>query len=80
MTTDPGELPGVLMKPYLARKKNGLYQQTKLEPVCASMVHTDQADVFVRSGDPINFRGLCPFSVHALSGVEMEPGPPAPAR
>jgi hypothetical protein len=62
------------MKLYLARKSNGLYMLTKLEPVCTNIVHTDHVDVFVRPGDPINFQGLCPFSVHALFGVELEPG------
>jgi hypothetical protein len=62
------------MKLYLARKKNGLYMLTKLEPVCSNIFHTDHVDVFVRPGDPINFQGLCPFSVHALFGVELEPG------
>jgi hypothetical protein len=62
------------MKLYLARKTNGLYMLTKLEPVCTNIVHTDHVEVFVRPGDPINFQGLCPFSVHALFGVELEPG------
>jgi hypothetical protein len=67
------------MKLYLARKNNGLYMLTKLEPVRTSMVHTDHAEVFVRPGAPVNFQGLCPFSVHALFGVELEPRRMAPA-
>jgi hypothetical protein len=62
------------MKLYLARKKNGLYMLTKLEPVRTNMFHTDHVEMFVRPGDPINFQGLCPFSVHALFGVEQGPG------
>jgi hypothetical protein len=62
------------MKLYLARKMNGLYVLTKLEPVVTNIVHTSQLEVFVRPGDPINFQGLCPFSVHALFGTELEPG------
>jgi hypothetical protein len=62
------------MKLYLARKKNGLYMITKLEPVRTNIFHTDQLEVFVRPGDPINFQGLCPFSIHALFGTELEPG------
>jgi hypothetical protein len=62
------------MKLYLARKKNGLYMITKLEPLLTNIFHTDQLEVFVRPGDPINFQGLCPFSIHALFGTELEPG------
>ncbi len=62
------------MKLYLARKKNGMYMITKLEPVLTNIIHTDQLEVFVRPGDPINFQGLCPFSIHALFGTELEPG------
>jgi hypothetical protein len=62
------------MKLYLARKKNGLYMITKLEPVLTNIFHTDQMEVFVRPGDPINFQGLCPYSIHALIGTELEPG------
>jgi hypothetical protein len=61
------------MKLHLARKKNGLYMLTKLEPVRTNIVHTDHVDVFVQPGDPINFQGLCPFSIHALFGIELEP-------
>jgi hypothetical protein len=62
------------MKLYLARKMNGLYMITKLEPVRTNIFHTDHLEVFVRPGDPINFQGLCPFSIHALIGTELEPG------
>jgi hypothetical protein len=62
------------MKLYLSRKQNGLYMLTKLEPVRTPIFHTDLEDVFVRPGDPINFQGLCPFSVRALFGAELEPG------
>jgi hypothetical protein len=62
------------MRMYLARKKNGLYMLTKFEPVLTNIFHTDHLEVFVRPGDPINFQGLCPFSIHALFGTELEPG------
>jgi hypothetical protein len=62
------------MKLYLARKKNGLYVLTKLEPILTNIVHTDYLEIFVRPGDPINFQGLCPYSVRALFGTELEPG------
>ena len=62
------------MKLHLARKKNGLYMLTKLEPIRTNIVHTEHMDVFVQPGDPINFQGLCPFSIHALFGLELEPG------
>lgn len=59
------------MRLYLARKRNGLYQLTALQPVREMIKGTDYDDIFVTPGDPINFQGLCPFSVQKLFGQEL---------
>lgn len=68
-TKRKGFLP---MKLWLARKQNGLYQLTKFKPISTNIFGTDIPDVFVEPGDPINFQGLCPFSVKALFQQELQ--------
>lgn len=55
------------MKLYLSRRRNGLYQLSRLEPVTADIRGADGlSDVWPQPGDPAVVHGLCPFSVKAL--------------
>ena len=64
------------MKLYLSRRRNGLYQLTRLEPIVRDMLLVpppDNTDAYPRPGDPIVLPGLCPFSVKLLIGAELQP-------
>ena len=60
------------MKLYLSKRRNGLYQLTALQPIVTNVAGSDVQDVYPTPGDPINFQGLCPFSVKRLFGQELE--------
>jgi hypothetical protein len=61
------------MRLYLSRRRNGLYQLTRLEPVVCELVGCGgMTDAFPRPGDPIVFGGLCPVGARLLVGRELE--------
>lgn len=58
---------------YLSREANGQYMLTRLEPIRAPIAGTQEETLWVQPGDPVGFRGVCPWFAAALWGVELEP-------
>lgn len=60
------------MRLWLSRQGNGDYMLTAFEPVRAIVKGTDKEDLYLRTGEPIGVRHLCPDGVKSLFDVAIE--------
>jgi hypothetical protein len=59
------------VKLYLSRTHDGKYTLTAFRPLRCPVRGTGWEDLYPRPGDPVDVRGLCPWGVGKLFGVEL---------
>lgn len=57
---------------HLTRTHDGKYTLTAFAPVVCPVRGTGWSDAYPRHGDPVDVRGLCPWGISKLFGVELE--------
>lgn len=60
------------MKLYLSRTHDTKYTLTAFRPLRCKVRGTAWEDLYPRPGDPVDVRGLCPWGISKLFGVELE--------
>jgi hypothetical protein len=58
---------------YLTRQHNGHYLLSFFEPVIAPVRGAGHDDAYVRTGDPVGVRHLCPGGVKLIFGMDLPP-------
>ena len=61
------------MRLWLTRQSNGQYMLTATKPPVFAVRGFGTMDAYVRYGDPIGLRNLCPDGVRAIFGIELKP-------
>lgn len=51
---------------YLSRQANGLYMLTAIAPKRHRVGNTRHDDLYIRAGEPIGYRNMCPASIDLL--------------
>jgi hypothetical protein len=51
---------------YLSRQANGLYMLTAIMPKRHRVGSTSHDDLYIRAGEPIGYRNMCPASIDLL--------------
>jgi hypothetical protein len=51
------------MKLFLSRQANGLYMLTAIRPKRHRVGNTNHDDLYIRAGEPIGHRNMCPASI-----------------
>jgi hypothetical protein len=54
------------MKLYLSRQYNGMYMLTAIRPKLHRVGMSDHSDLYMRVGEPVGYRHMCPDSVRML--------------
>lgn len=54
------------MRLFLSRQGNGLYMLTAIAPKRHRVGNTSHDDLYVRAGEPIGYRNMCPVSIEML--------------
>lgn len=54
------------MKLFLSRQASGLYMLTAIPPKRHRVGNTSRDDLYVRHGEPIGYRNMCPASIEML--------------
>jgi hypothetical protein len=62
-----------IVRAYLSRERSGQYMLTYDPPVLMRVGDTEEKDFYVRPGDGVGFRHICPWAAKAIWGVELEP-------
>ena len=60
------------MNVWISKQQNGSYLMTRFKPILERVTGTHHADLYVRPGDPLGVRSLCPEGVAGLIGPETE--------
>jgi hypothetical protein len=54
------------LKLFLSRQGNGLYMLTAIRPKRHRIGNTSHNDLYIRPGEPIGYRNMCPASIEML--------------
>ena len=54
------------MKLYLSRQYSGLYMLTAIKPIKHRVGFSDHEDLYMRVGEPVGYRNMCPASIELL--------------
>lgn len=54
------------MKLFLSRQASGLYMLTAIRPKRHRVGNTSHDDLYIRAGEPIGYRNMCPASIEML--------------
>jgi hypothetical protein len=54
------------MRLFLSRQGNGLYMLTAIAPKRHRVGNTSHDDLYIRAGEPIGYRNMCPASIEML--------------
>ncbi len=59
------------MKAILARQWNRAFSLLRYDPIVTQVAGTDHTDIYVKPGDPIGWRNMCPAATQALLGSSL---------
>lgn len=54
------------MKLFLSRQGNGFYMLSAIAPKRHRVGNTSHDDLYIRAGEPIGYRNMCPASIEML--------------
>jgi len=61
-----------MIRAWLTRQANGEFLLSALRPIISQVGKTGRNDVYVRPGDPVGYRHMCPTSVALIWGEWTE--------